>query len=409
MRYLVLSWAAAACLLVLTCHETVMAQTCVSSQTTLCLGNNRFSVQANWQDFQGNFGQGKVVPNAGADSGLFWFFGPGNWELLVKVLNGCGTNGRFWVLGSAGTNVGYTVIVTDTMSGEVKQYANPLGTTSPAIIDINAFTRCDLQVTPPPPAAGINLEVQESSVLLERSAGLNWYSVRGKVINHDVRDATFVRVGVAAYDAQGKLLGGDFTFAAGTNRNLGYTFYNNACLLAGETGYFEATLGSLPGTPASLEFFPIADVDSTLPPTGGVSANLATSQNAFGETVVSGTLSNPTATCVGWIDVDIVLLDNLGRVLDIAYYLAPSSLTLCAGGTASFSASSTAQYSQVASVLVRPQWDDVITSPSLPQSEAQSASESRNERTLRLQSRVRKAGLSAETVPGKTTRVTNPK
>lgn len=117
--------------------------TCVTDPNTLCLNGGRFMVQVTWTDFQGHTGLGNVVPGASSnDSGLFWFFGPDNWELLVKVLGGCGVNGHYWVFGAAATDVGYTIQVTDTVTGAVRTYTNPLGTTSPAFTDTTAFGSC---------------------------------------------------------------------------------------------------------------------------------------------------------------------------------------------------------------------------------------------------------------------------
>ena len=76
------------------------------------------------------------------DSGLFWFFSPNNWEMLVKVLDGCRSNGHYWVFAAATTNVEYTLRVTDTDNGVSKQYFNPLGQASPAITDTSAFATC---------------------------------------------------------------------------------------------------------------------------------------------------------------------------------------------------------------------------------------------------------------------------
>jgi hypothetical protein len=115
---------------------------CVPGPTALCLGGNRFRVEVSWKDFQGNTGPGAVVPGAAADSGLFWFFGPSNWELLVKVLDGCAVNGHHWVFAAATTTVEYVLTVTDTSTGEVATWRNPLGKASPAITATEALGGC---------------------------------------------------------------------------------------------------------------------------------------------------------------------------------------------------------------------------------------------------------------------------
>ncbi len=118
---------------------------CIPGPTVLCLGGGRFQVEVTWKDFQGNAGRGTVVSQAlGAsdDSGLFWFFTPDNWELLVKVLDGCAVNGRHWVFAAGTTTVEHTLKVTDTATGEVAVWTNPPGRASPAITDTQALGGC---------------------------------------------------------------------------------------------------------------------------------------------------------------------------------------------------------------------------------------------------------------------------
>lgn len=113
---------------------------CITSQTSLCLQQDRFRVEV---DFLSNVGTipAHAVPQQ-ADSGMFWFFEPDNLELLVKVINGCPINDRFWVFFSATTNVGFTVTVTDTWTDEVQVYQNPTGQVADTVTDNNAFMTC---------------------------------------------------------------------------------------------------------------------------------------------------------------------------------------------------------------------------------------------------------------------------
>ena len=115
---------------------------CTPTGTNLCLNGSRFEVELQWRDFSGNTGSGNMVPFGSDDSGLMWFFDADNWELLVKVLDGCGINDRFWVFGAATTDVEYTLTVTDTETGAVSEYFNPLGAASAAITDTDAFDTC---------------------------------------------------------------------------------------------------------------------------------------------------------------------------------------------------------------------------------------------------------------------------
>jgi hypothetical protein len=62
--------------------------------------------------------------------------------MLVKVLDGCGVNQRFWVFYAATTNVEFTLTVIDRPSGKVRVYFNPLGQPAAPIQDVNGFATC---------------------------------------------------------------------------------------------------------------------------------------------------------------------------------------------------------------------------------------------------------------------------
>jgi photosystem II stability/assembly factor-like uncharacterized protein len=99
---------------------------CDAGPTALCLQGHRFQVEVTWRDFEGRTGAGQTLP--GSDqTGSFWFFDPGNTELAVKVLDGRLLNNHFWVFYASLTNVAYTLTVTDTATGAVRLYKNPLG------------------------------------------------------------------------------------------------------------------------------------------------------------------------------------------------------------------------------------------------------------------------------------------
>ncbi len=122
---------------------------CVPGQTTLCLGDRRFQVDVSWRTSAGSTGSARPAsmpragPAASDDSGLFFFFfDEDNWELLVKVLDGCAINDRFWVFSAAATSVEYTLRVTDTETGAVNEYVNPLGNAADALTDTQAFATC---------------------------------------------------------------------------------------------------------------------------------------------------------------------------------------------------------------------------------------------------------------------------
>ena len=115
---------------------------CVEGPNTLCLNNDRFEVKVAWKS-PAEQGLGSAVPLPSApDSGLFYFFNAANIELLIKVLNACPLNERFWVFYAATTNVQLTITVTDTQTGVVKVYFNPLNQTAAPVTDTGAFATC---------------------------------------------------------------------------------------------------------------------------------------------------------------------------------------------------------------------------------------------------------------------------
>lgn len=115
---------------------------CVTNATTLCLGGGRFAVTGDWMTAT-DLGTAKVVTgHTSAESGMFWFFNSTNWEVLVKVLNGCGVNNHHWAFSAATTDVNYQLTVIDQARGKLKRYANFQGTAAPAITDTGAFQTC---------------------------------------------------------------------------------------------------------------------------------------------------------------------------------------------------------------------------------------------------------------------------
>ncbi|HEY0782416.1 MAG TPA: hypothetical protein VGE98_08180, partial [Thermoanaerobaculia bacterium] len=87
-------------------------------------------------------GHGTVAPCGTADSGLFWFFDASNWEVLVKSLNACGLNSRYWIFSASTTNVFYRMTVLDVREGVQKIYFNYPGPPAPAVTDTDAFATC---------------------------------------------------------------------------------------------------------------------------------------------------------------------------------------------------------------------------------------------------------------------------
>ncbi len=119
---------------------------CTATSTSLCI-NGRFAVKAHYHTAQGGgsegSGQAIGLQSLGvAQGGLLWFFAADNPEMLVKVLDACAVNNRYWIFYAAGTNVGFTVTVTDTQTNQVKTYTNPDQTAAKPVQDTAALP-CD--------------------------------------------------------------------------------------------------------------------------------------------------------------------------------------------------------------------------------------------------------------------------
>ena len=112
-----------------------------TTTSNLCLDGNRFKATIDWQKPDGTRGSGTAVPLTD-DSGYFWFFSNTNIEAVVKVLNGCGIGGHYWVFAAGLTNVQATLNVVDTQNSVLKSYVNPQGTAFAPIQDTAAFATC---------------------------------------------------------------------------------------------------------------------------------------------------------------------------------------------------------------------------------------------------------------------------
>ncbi len=87
-------------------------------------------------------GTSQTINCPNPESGLFRFLGPNNWEIMLKVLNGCGLNNRYWVFSAATTNLFYRIEVFDVLAGAQKIYFNYPGPPAPAVTDTDAFATC---------------------------------------------------------------------------------------------------------------------------------------------------------------------------------------------------------------------------------------------------------------------------
>lgn len=114
-------------------------------------GHTRFKVEPDWKFTQQE---------------TFLFNNPSNLETIVKVLDGSGFFTDFWVFAAGTTNVEYNLTVTDTTTGEMNTYQNPLGMPSQAVLDTEAFATC-----PGPPNVAADAEYKTYAVAYNQKRG----------------------------------------------------------------------------------------------------------------------------------------------------------------------------------------------------------------------------------------------
>lgn len=116
------------------------AAECVSTATEICaLG--RFLIRAEWSH-EGLDPQAASALVDTEQAGRFWFFDAANTELVIKVVDGCDFNERFWIYLAGLTTLDATVEIVDTITGAEKRYHHSAGSNFAPISDIAAFATC---------------------------------------------------------------------------------------------------------------------------------------------------------------------------------------------------------------------------------------------------------------------------
>lgn len=120
---------------------------CDPSSTSLCLLDGRFSARLEWSDggpsgLRPAFVAAAHASGSASSSGLFYFFSadPSNWEVLVKMIDGCASGGKFWLLVSASTGFQWRLTVSDLSTGATRVYEHPLDGHASGIADFAAFS-----------------------------------------------------------------------------------------------------------------------------------------------------------------------------------------------------------------------------------------------------------------------------
>jgi hypothetical protein len=114
-----------------------------TSATSLCL-HDRFNVTGSFRvgAQTADEGTAQAVPSSYEGSGIFYFFNGQNWELMLKALDGCGLNNRYWIFNAGLTNLYFRIEVRDVTRGVQRIYFNYPGPPAPALTDVNALAVC---------------------------------------------------------------------------------------------------------------------------------------------------------------------------------------------------------------------------------------------------------------------------
>ncbi len=114
---------------------------CSGSTTSLCLAGDRFRLHADWwvRDERTKDGTALAIRE---ETGGFWFFTADNPEIIVKVLDGCGSNDHHWIYAAGLTDVEVHLSVTDTETGEIWSRVNPWQQPFSPLQDIEALGGC---------------------------------------------------------------------------------------------------------------------------------------------------------------------------------------------------------------------------------------------------------------------------
>jgi hypothetical protein len=117
--------------------DVANATGCLPSAATLCLQNGRFVADAMFRTRDASFSTSAHAVRLTDQSGYFWFFGPDNVEITIKVIDACPA--AYWVFASGMTNVRVDISVRERQTGKTRFYSNALGTAFVPMLDTNAF------------------------------------------------------------------------------------------------------------------------------------------------------------------------------------------------------------------------------------------------------------------------------
>ena len=117
--------------------EAGQAKDCDPGGSALTLSGG-YRVSMCYETYSGQVGQTRDFGLDSSQSALLYFFDRDNVEVLIKVLDGCGVNGRRWVSVAPITDLPFNLYV-ESPDGQRWTHTNRLGKTASAASDVAAF------------------------------------------------------------------------------------------------------------------------------------------------------------------------------------------------------------------------------------------------------------------------------
>jgi len=115
---------------------------CEDGGETLCLQEGRFEVTLDWAAASGPPTPARAR-SLSAETGTFTFFDAGTVEAVVRLIDGCSFNDRYWLFAGGLTDVATRLRVRDVLHPERDLvFEKPSGEPFAPILDLAAFAGC---------------------------------------------------------------------------------------------------------------------------------------------------------------------------------------------------------------------------------------------------------------------------
>jgi PKD repeat protein len=103
------------------------ATVCTADAYTMCMVNGRYKVTSRWKNQFAGGAEATLSKAALTDTtGAFWIFNSATYEYFIRF-NTATDNGRIWIAIPTFTSVEFWIAVTDTKTGQYKEYHSPPG------------------------------------------------------------------------------------------------------------------------------------------------------------------------------------------------------------------------------------------------------------------------------------------